>query len=180
MNKTRQITTVAMLLAITEALTIINRYIGYIFSDILPILPISIIWFLSKNKDFNTACFYGITVVLTSFMFSNGLGIIYTITLIVPTLIITKLFSNKRKKIFLTTTFISYFIVEFLDAEFILPLFGIEISKNAQLLFELTSNASLSKILYFIAFLNSLAVIAILEEAVAFMLFSILDEKIKS
>ena len=179
MNKTHKITTVAMMIAITSALMLIDRQFGFILADTWPIFTCAVVYFIYDRFEHNMAYTYGFCMILMSFVIGNILTIIYTISSVIGSLIICHLLNNPKR---IQYSVLIFFIIEFIVSCLIYPLLGLDAVNGAKLLPQLLrgENVSIANIGIVLTYNLSLLTVSVLETCISFMLFEILKTRLKN
>ncbi len=178
MNKTHKITTVAMMIAITGALMLLDRQFGFILADIYPIFICAVIYFIYDRYDKNMTFAYGFSMILISFILGNIISWIYTISSVIGALIVCNLLNNTKR---IQYSILIFFAVEFIVSCLIYPLLGLEAVSGAVLIRQMIKGVNISffNILTVLGFNFSLLFISVLETYISFMLFNVLKTRIK-
>ena len=179
MNKTHKITTVAMMIALTSALMLIDRQFGFMLADTWPIFTCAVVYFIYDRFEPNMAYTYGFCMVLMSFILGNILTVIYTISSVIGSLIICHLLNNPRR---IQYSILIFFIIEFIVSCLVIPLLGLDAVNGAKLLHQMIKgeNISLVNIWFVFVYNLSLLTVSVLETCISFMLFNILKTRLKN
>lgn len=153
MTKTKQITEGAMMLAITGALIMIDRYFSFFFEDIILLLiPIELVIYFEKYGK--KSCYVFALTFLVLLLFGNLTTYLYLPVGIIVGLGICSVL-NKRTEDILITTILLFCVSEVVISLFLMPLLGISIESQFDGNFTRWTLSTFIFMVVFIGFLES-------------------------
>lgn len=165
-NETRKITTISILISLIGALLLLDRSIGFIFSDFCPVMIVAVIDAYHRKYGNNGIGILSFGLLLIGYLFGNIVSYVYF-----PIGVCVGLISSHTKKT-LKTMVVSYFVGEILVSFVIYPLLSIGFSP-------FTGNLNFFQFYLILSFILSALFLAFIQGLLSYIISLRLEKMIK-